>query len=137
MLSDGAHDIAEMLAAVEGARGDRRLTRSSTSGVSLRSSTPAALLDGDAKSRRVWLMEAVFDEELHPVAQDAIHTRRGWLAGRCACSTSTAHIRAELRRRTRRCARRLQSPVLEATTYLNYHYTRMNYAAARAADLPI
>ena len=116
LLSDGAHDIVDLLAVEVGGRVDRVVTQVVDFWhVVEKFAAAAALLDGDAKSRMArWRMRLLNVEH------------------------AAVDILAELHATGREDVQVGDSrPVHEAITYLDNHRGRMNYAAVRAAGLPI
>jgi hypothetical protein len=116
LLSDGAHDIVDQLAAEVGGRIDRVVTQVVDFWHLVEKLAPAAaLLDGDDKARMArWRMRLLNVEH---AAVDILGELR---------DADRTHVQVG-----DRC------PVHEAITYLANHHARMNYAKVRAAGLPI
>jgi hypothetical protein len=116
LLSDGAHDLVDLLATEVG----RRLDRDAVQVVDFwhlveKLGAAARLLDEDPERRLArWRMRLLNVEH---AAIDILHELR---------TSGREHVRVGEAR-----------PVHEAITYLDNHRDRMNYAAARAAGLPI
>lgn len=115
LLSDGAHDIVEQLEVEVGRRLDQPPSQLVDFWHLIEKLAPAAALTGDGPSRLA-----------------------RWKLSLLNSSGAALAILAELRA----CGReRLtvgdKQPIHEAITYLDNHHSRMNYAAARAAGLPI
>jgi hypothetical protein len=116
LLSDGAHDIVDLLATEVGGRIDRVVTQVVDFWHLVEKlAAAAALLDGDAKSRMArWRMCLL---NVDDAALDILAEAR---------AAERAHVQVGESR-----------PVHEAITYLDNHHARMNYARVRAAGLPI
>ena len=116
LLSDGAHDLVEMLATEVGGRLDRGTTQLVDFWHTIEKLAAAAPLLGPDSDRRL----ARWRLRLLNVEHAAVEILRELLASG----------RDEIRVGETR-------PVHEAITYLHNHHGRMNYAAAREAGLPI
>jgi hypothetical protein len=116
LLSDGAHDVVDQLAAEVGERVDRQIVQVVDFWHLVEKLAAAApLLDGDPKGRLArWRLRLLNHER---AAIDILRELR---------VSDREHVRVGE-----------TQPVHEAITYLENHRSRMNYAAARAAGLPI
>ena len=115
LLSDGAHDVVEQLDVEVGRRLDKRPSQLVDFWHLIEKLAPAALLLGDGPSRLA-----------------------RWKLNLLNSPSAALAILAELRDSGReRLTVGDKQPIHEAITYLDNHYPRMNYAAARAAGLPI
>jgi hypothetical protein len=116
LLSDGAHDLVEMLATEVGGRLDRDAVQVVDFWHLAEKLAAAAPLLGPDPDRRVarWRLRLLNVEH---AAIDILHELR---------ASRRDHVRVGETR-----------PVHEAITYLENHRGRMNYAAARAVGLPI
>lgn len=116
LLSDGAHDVVDALASEVGTRVDRNVVQVVDFWHLIEKlGTAARLLDGDPKSRLArWKLRLLNTEH---AAVDILHELR---------DSGREHVGVGV-----------TEPVHDAITYLDNHQGRMNYAAARAAGLPI
>ena len=115
LLSDGAHDVVEQLEVQVGRRLDKPPSQLVDFWHLIEKLAPAAALIGDGPSRLArWKMNLL----------NSTH----------AALTILAELRDSGRERV---AVGDKQPIHEAITYLDNHHSRMNYAAARAAGLPI
>jgi len=116
LLSDGAHDLVDHLAVEVGGRIDREVTQLVDFWHLVEKLGAAARVLGDDASSRLgrWRLRLLNTEN---AALDILHELR-------------ASGREEVRVGD-------TQPVHQAITYLDNHWRRMNYAAARAAGLPI
>jgi hypothetical protein len=114
LLSDGAHDVVNQLATEVGERLDRTPTQLIDFWHLIEKLAPAATLLGDGDRLTRWRLSLLNDPD------------------------AAAFLLAELRASgCEAVANGDKKPVHEAITYLENHRPRMNYAAARAAGLPI
>jgi len=116
LLSDGAHDLVEHLAVEVGARLDRKVVQVVDFWHLIEKLGAAARVLGDDASSRLarWRLRLLNTEN---AALDILHELRA--SGREDVRVGDTQ------------------PVHEAITYLDSHWRRMNYAAVRAAGLPI
>lgn len=116
LLSDGAHDLVEHLAVEVGGRLDCEVVQVVDFWHLIEKLGAAARVLGDDVSNRLarWRLRLLNTEN---AALDILHELRA--SGREAVRVGDTQ------------------PVHEAITYLDSHWRRMNYAAARAAGLPI
>jgi hypothetical protein len=116
LLSDGAHDLVEMLAVTVGHRLEREVTQVVDFWHLVEKLAAAApLLDGDPKARMArWRLRLL---NVDHAAVDVLHELR---------TSGREHVAAGD-----------DCPVHAAITYLTNHSSRMNYAKVRAAGLPI
>ena len=116
LLSDGAHDLVDHLATEVGGRLDREVVQVVDFWHLIEKLGAAARVLGEDASSRLarWRLRLLNTEN---AALDILHELQA--SGREAVRVGDAQ------------------PVHEAITYLTSHWRRMNYAAARAAGLPI
>jgi hypothetical protein len=116
LLSDGAHDLVEHLAVELGGRLEREVVQVVDFWHLIEKLGAAARVLGDDASSRLarWRLRLLNTEN---AARDILHELRA--SGREDVRVGDAR------------------PVHDAITYLDNHWQRMNYAAARASGLPI